>query len=344
LEEGYYIFDSSSSKDQERQIICHQFEKTSNVSMPQKLPIIFSKRYDITLMGLQKLHPFDSEKYGKVYRHLLDNLGGGIFHIPERVSDADLLAVHTERYLTSLHQSRNVAAIAEMGLLSLAPNFLLQSRLLNPMRYATGGTILGGELALEHGWAINLSGGYHHAKRDSGGGFCYFADIPIAAHRLWEQNPDLSIMVIDLDAHQGNGHEAIFKDDSRVHILDVYNEEIYPNDIEAKQYIDFHYPLRSHIKDADYLSLIETEIAKALAQAKPELIIYNAGTDIFIEDPLGQMNISKAGVIKRDEIVFRLAFERNIPIVMVLSGGYTRNSTALIGESVVNILTNLVSV
>lgn len=312
--------------------------------MPQKLPIIFSKRYDITLMGLQKLHPFDSEKYGKVYRHLLDKLGGGIFYTPKCVPESDLLNVHTERYLASLRQSRNVAMIAEMDLLSLAPNFLLQSRLLNPMRYATGGTILGSELALEHGWAINLSGGYHHAKNDSGAGFCYFADIPIAAYRLWQQRPDLSIMVIDLDAHQGNGYETVFKDDPRVHILDVYNEEIYPNDIEAKQYIDFHYPLQSHIKDADYLSLIETEIAKALAQVKPGLIIYNAGTDIFIEDPLGRMSISRAGVIKRDEIVFRLAFEHNIPILMVLSGGYTRNSTALIGESIVNIVTNLVSV
>ena len=312
--------------------------------MSVKLPIIFSKRYDITLMGLQKLHPFDSEKYGKVYRHLVDKLGDGVFYTPERVSESDLSSVHTESYLASLRQSRNVAIIAEMDLLSLAPNFLLQTRLLNPMRYATGGTILGGELALEYGWAINLSGGYHHAKRDSGGGFCYFADIPIAAYRLWEQNPDLSIMVIDLDAHQGNGHEAVFKDDPRVHIFDVYNEEIYPNDSEAKQYIDFHYPLRSRIGDDDYLSLIETEIEKALVQAEPELIIYNAGTDIFIEDPLGGMSISKAGVIKRDEIVFRLAFERNIPIVMVLSGGYTKNSTALIGESIVNIVTNLVSV
>jgi histone deacetylase 11 len=308
------------------------------------LPIVFSKRYDITLLGLQKLHPFDSEKYGKVYRYLVSKLGRNDFYTPESVSQNDLLTVHTKQYLASLRQSQNVAIIAEMGLLALAPNFILQSRLLTPMRYATGGTILGAQLARQHGWAINLSGGYHHAKAGSGGGFCYFADIPIAAHRLWQQQPDLAIMVIDLDAHQGNGYEAIFKDDPRVRILDVYNHDIYPRDIEARQYIDFDYPVRSYIKDTEYLNLIETEIGQALDQAKPSLVIYNAGSDIFEEDPLGQMGVSKAGVIKRDEIVFGLTLERNIPILMLLSGGYTRKSTALIGESIENLLKKVISI
>ncbi len=268
--------------------------------MADKLPIIFSEYYDITLFGLQKLHPFDTEKYGKVYKYLVKKaeIDKDKFYIPEAASQEDLLSVHTKEYLCSLESSRNVARIAELGILSLVPNFILQRRLLRSMKYAAGGTILGCELALKYNWAINLSGGYHHAKADSGGGFCFFADIPIAVYKLFKKNPNLSIMIIDLDAHQGNGCEAIFKDDMRIHVFDVYNGEIYPGDFEAKRYIEFDYPVKSYIKDENYLSLIEREIGKAIAKSNPDIIIYNAGTDIFKEDPLGCMSISEEGIIR----------------------------------------------
>lgn len=309
-----------------------------------ELPIIYSKNYNITLFGIQKLHPFDSEKYGKVYKYLVEEMGieKNKFYIPQIVSEKDILMVHSKEYLSSLKKSRNVAKIAELGILSLVPNSILQSRLLKSMKYATGGTILGSELALKYGWAINLSGGYHHAKVDSGSGFCFFADIPIAVYKLFKENPNLSILIIDLDAHQGNGLEAIFKDDYRVHILDVYNEQIYPQDHAVKKYIDFDYPVQSYIEDQKYLSLIKSGIAKAIGQSKPDIIIYNAGTDVFKEDNLGQMNISEQGIMKRDELVFKNAFERKIPILMVLSGGYTEKSAGIISKSIENILKHVI--
>jgi len=64
------------------------------------------------------------------------------------------------------------------------PNFLLQRNMLNSMKLATGGTVLGAQLAMQHGWAVNLSGGYHHAKSDNSEGFCFFADIPLAIKKL----------------------------------------------------------------------------------------------------------------------------------------------------------------
>lgn len=308
--------------------------------MSKKIPIIFSKHYDITLLGLQKLHPFDSEKYGRVYHYLVGKVGidKNKFYHPEIASQEDLLSVHTKEYLSSLNHSINIASIAELGLISLVPNVILQSRILKPMKYATGGTILGCQLAMECGWAINLSGGYHHAKSESGGGFCFFADIPIAVYRLLKNKPELSIMIIDLDAHQGNGYASIFKDDPRIHIFDVYNEEIYPLDLEARRYIEFDFPVKSYIKDKEYLSLLEREIVKAMEESKPGLVIYNAGTDVLRGDSLGCMSISEDGIVKRDEIVFSNAFKKKVPIVMLLSGGYTRRSAAIIGKSIENIL------
>ncbi len=256
----------------------------------------------------------------------------------------NLLSVHTQEYLHSLKDSKNVARIAEIGVLTKIPNIILQNKLLKPMKYATGGTILGCDLALEHGWAINLSGGYHHAKADSGGGFCFFADVPIAVYKLLEKNPNLSVMVIDLDAHQGNGNEAIFKDDPRTHVFDVYNDFIYPQDSKVKKYIEFRYPVTPYITDEPYLSLIEKELGPAIAKAKPDIIIYNSGTDIFKADPLGGMSISEDGIIKRDEIVFRNALGNKTPILMVLSGGYNKKSAEIIGKSIENILKNVILV
>jgi len=314
--------------------------------MSNKIPIIFSKHYDITLLGLQRLHPFDSEKYGRVYRYLVNKVGvdKDCFYIPEIVSEKELLSVHTKEYLSSLNHSINIASIAELMMISLVPNFVLQGRVLKPMKYATGGTILGCQLAMEYGWAINLSGGYHHAKSESGGGFCFFADIPIAVYKLFKENPELSIMIVDFDAHQGNGYASIFRDDTRIHVFDVYNEEIYPYDVETKRYIEFEYPVKSYIEDRKYLSLLEGELGGAMVKSKPNLIVYNAGTDVLRGDPLGCMSISGDGIVKRDEIVFRNALNNKIPIVMVLSGGYTKKSAAIIGRSIENILKNVLSI
>ena len=112
--------------------------------------------------------------------------------------------------------SANIALIAEVMMAALLPNGILQKHLLEPIRYATGGTILGCGLAIERGWAINLSGGYHHAKADSGGGFCFFADVPIAVRKMWDDHPDRKVLIVDLDAHQGNGNASIFRDEPRV--------------------------------------------------------------------------------------------------------------------------------
>ncbi len=71
---------------------------------------------------------------------------------------------------------------------------------------------------------------------------------------------------------------------------------------------------------------------------KPELLIYNAGTDCMQGDPLGRLNISPEGVIRRDEYIFKIAFDRKVPIVMVLSGGYQKTNAPNIAESIENIV------
>jgi histone deacetylase 11 len=311
-----------------------------------RLPIIYSPRYDIRVLGIEKLHPFDSEKYGKVYRYLVETVGieEGAFYAPEPVSQENLLTVHSVEYLNSLKKSVIIALIAEVMMAAVLPNSVLQKHLLVPKKYATGGTILGCELALEYGWAINLAGGYHHAKADSGGGFCFFADVPIAVKKLWEKRADLPVMIIDLDAHQGNGNAAIFGDDPRVSIFDVFNGHIYPGDYEVARYVEYNHPVKMYIGDGEYLGLLKMELPAAIDRSAPGLIIYNAGTDVLKGDMLGGMGITAEGIVERDELVFKSALERNIPILMLLSGGYTRGSAKIIGRSIENILINVLGI
>ncbi|MEM7375618.1 MAG: histone deacetylase [Bacteroidota bacterium] len=310
-----------------------------------KIPIIYTDSYNIGLLGIENLHPFDTKKYRKVYKHLHTQLGiqKSQLHTPELVRDEQLELVHSRTYLDSLRQSEVIASVAELGPLAMLPAGLLRRNMLRPMRYAVGGSILGAKLALQHGWAVNLSGGYHHAKAGNGEGFCFFADIPMAIHTLWQEEPDLQVLVVDLDAHQGNGIEAIMQNDDRFRMLDVYNDAIYPNDLAVKAYIDYHFPISPYTTDNDYLEIVQQALSWALTEKKPDLLIYNAGTDIYEHDPLGQLKVSEAGVIQRDRMVFEMALAKDTAILMVLSGGYTAESGPMIGKSLEGILKDLVT-
>ncbi len=328
-----------------------------------KFPIIYSSNYDISFFQLEKiLHRFDAEKYGKVFRSLAQEYGltmDNIYCPPNEVTTEDLLGVHTQEYIDSLSSSNIVARIAEVPPLAFFPNSLLQSRMLAPMRYATEGTFLATKLALEnYGWAINLGGGYHHAKTSRGEGFCVYADIPLAVHRIMKNSQYRveRVLVVDLDAHQGNGFQTMFTSpdsvshgsspsrdsfmysfNDNIQIFDMYNGEIYPGDKFAKRFITYDYPLACATADEEYLDTLSTDLPAAINGCRPDIVFYNAGTDIYEDDPLGQLYISREAIIARDEIVFRLCRKRNIPIVMVLSGGYTMSSAEIIASSIKNL-------
>jgi histone deacetylase 11 len=332
------------------------------------IPIVYSPRYNIHFFGLETLlHSFDSKKYGRIFQMLGQKFGLTLQDVyqPEPLAPKLLELVHTPKYLASLEQSAVAARVAEVPPLALLPNFLIQARLLEPMRLATSGTLLAADLALQRGWAINLSGGYHHAKPNKGEGFCFFADIPLTLHILFQHAsaPIHKALIVDLDAHQGNGYstcfaykdftteqspsdlarevedrnELVYVKDSRIHVYDIYNQDIYPNDHFAQNFITYNHPVRSNINDTAYLSLLRRTLPAALDASRPDLLVYNAGTDIFELDPLGHMKITAQGIIERDEFVFHECRQRRIPVLMVLSGGYTKQSASIIADSIANL-------
>ncbi|XP_054071842.1 histone deacetylase 11 isoform X2 [Rissa tridactyla] len=253
-------------------------------------------------------------------------------------TDEDLLVVHTRRYLNKLKWSFVVATITEIPPVAFLPNFVVQRKVLKPLRTQTGGTIMAGKLAVDRGWAINVGGGFHHCSSDKGGGFCAYADITLAIKFLFERVQGVSkATIIDLDAHQGNGHERDFMDDHRVYIMDVYNRYIYPGDGFAKRAIKRKVELEWGTEDTEYLQKVHTHVEGALNEVKPDVIVYNAGTDILDGDPLGGLAISPQGIVKRDEVVFKAARSRRIPILMVTSGGYQKRTARIIADSILNL-------
>ncbi|CAB3996862.1 histone deacetylase 11-like isoform X1 [Paramuricea clavata] len=307
---------------------------------PTQWPIVYSPNYNISFFYLQKLHPFDSEKWGRTVGLLLDSgvLKNENFIAPVEASEKHLLEVHTQEYLDSLKWSWKVAAVTEVPPVALLPNFIVQRVLLKPLRLQTGGTVLAGKLAVDRGWAINVGGGFHHCRGDDGGGFCAYADITLSIHFLFKNVQSISkAMIIDLDAHQGNGHERDFIDNPDVYIMDVYNSGIYPRDVYAKRAIKKKVELRHGTDDATYLALVESNIKEALSEFHPDIIIYNAGTDVLEGDPLGNLAVTEQGIIQRDELVFKSAREKNIPIFMVTSGGYQKRTAKVVADSILNL-------
>jgi histone deacetylase 11 len=256
-----------------------------------------------------------------------------------------LRSVHSADYLARLEASpMKVAQVTELAPLAALPAFLLRRKVLKPMRYMAGGSVQAGALALERGWAVNLGGGMHHAHYSDGGGWCAYDDITllISTLRSASEGRVQRVMIVDLDVHQGNGHERskLRAADPHTFTVDVYNADIYPRDTAAKAAIDVDVPLRSGTSDEEYLAAVAAAVHTAFERCAPppDLLVYNAGTDVLGGDPLGLLRVSERAVVERDAAVFAAALARRVPVVMLLSGGYTAASTPAIAASVANLV------
>ena len=190
-------------------------------SPPDKLPIIYHEDYNISFYGIEKLHPFDSQKY----RHVVDMLckdgliktKDDLITAPPPPSLDALSDVHSMQYLRALESSSlKVAQVTELAPLAFVPAFLTRSKVLSPMKRMVSGTLLAGVVALERGWSLHLGGGQHHAHYSDGGGWCCYDDITFLIRALARASEGLlkNVMIVDLDVHQGNGHER-----SKLHFM-----------------------------------------------------------------------------------------------------------------------------
>ena len=259
------------------------------------------------------------------YRMLRDRLvaeglvDGDGFLEPEVASESELLLVHEPGYLAKLEAlvANPLAAYFEAE----AP---FNRDVADAVRFGTGGTILACERAVADGTAaLNLGGGFHHAFPDHGEGFCFINDVAVALRSLQHGGLIRRAAVIDCDLHQGNGTAAIFADDPDVFTFSIHQQALYPM---PKQRSDLDIGLDAGCDDATYLAHLAREVPAILDRHRPDLVLYVAGADPFHDDQLGDLALTKEGLLERDRLVLGLARERGVPVAAVVAGGYARHT------------------
>jgi len=279
--------------------------------LPFKL--IYHERYDLNLGA----HVFPSQKFRLVHDKLLNDKIAEIddFLRPAPASDADILRVHTKDWVEKL-KTGTLTASEQMKL-----EVPYSPELVRAFWLAAGGTIVAGESALRDGFACNLGGGFHHAYPGHGEGFCAIHDVAVGIRALQARKEIDRAMVVDTDVHHGNGTAAIFSNDPSVFTLSIHQWNNYP---AYKPHSSLDINLEDGVADEEYLGALLPAVEKSIESFHPNMLFYVGGADPYREDQLGGLDLSMAGLKRRDACVFEIARNHNIPVVTTQAGGYAR--------------------
>jgi acetoin utilization deacetylase AcuC-like enzyme len=291
-------------------------------------------------------HLFHGGKYRRIRERLL-KVGAftdGDFISAPACEEDDVLLVHTKLWVDKLKR----------GTLSMREELELElpysKELVEAFWYVTGGSILAARHALQNRCCVHIGGGFHHAFADHGEGFCLINDVAVAIRCMQRDGLIARAMVIDCDAHQGNGTAAIFgtgdpepfpkpswsaslltpkraahvkTSASRdVFTISLHQESNYPHWKPASS-IDVNLP--DGTTDGEYLEWLQTALNGARERFEPELICYVAGADPYQGDQLAGLGMTIEGLKQRDQMVFNFARDHNFPIMTTLAGGYAED-------------------
>jgi len=227
----------------------------------------------------------------------------------------DVLLVHTNDYVSRLCSGElTVKEIRRLGL-------PWSESLVRRSFYAVGGTLAATQAALKNGYSSNLAGGTHHAFADRGEGFCVLNDVAIAIRAMRARQLIQRAAIVDCDVHQGNGTATIFAGDAETFTFSMHGANNYPL-FKAQSSLDVELPDRT--PDAEYLETLAHHLPAVFA-SDPEIVFYLAGADPYKGDKLGRLALSIDGLRHRDAYVLRECYEREIPVVTVMSGGYGKD-------------------
>ena len=283
------------------------------------LPIIHAPDYDASF---SPDHRFPMGKYTRLMELIRDRQGAlnAEFHAPSPASAEWLSLAHDRAYVDQVIGCRVPQTIEkEIG-------FPVSERVSMRARLATAGTVLAARLAISGGIACNTAGGSHHAWRAQGAGFCTFNDVAVAARLLLSDGEVGSVLVIDLDVHQGDGTAEICAGIDSIRTVSMHSEKNYP---VRKQTSSIDVALPDGVRDEAYLETLAWLLPQTIDGFEPDLVFYNAGVDPHEGDRLGRLSLSDAGLRERDRHVFSFFRERGIPVASVLGGGYSRDIDAL---------------
>lgn len=261
-------------------------------------------------------HSFPMDKYGLVMAALRE--AGAVWdeHAPEPMPRQWVEAVHSPDYVEAVLTAR-VDRERERRI-----GFPVTERVRRRSLLSSGGTWLAARLALDHGYAANTAGGSHHAMPDTGAGYCVLNDLAITANRVLAEGLVQRVMIVDLDVHQGDGTAVMLAGRPDAFTFSMHAAKNFPVR-KARSSHDVELP--DGLDDAGYLDVLARELPPLLDRFSPDLVLYQAGVDPHIDDRLGRLALTDAGLEARDQFVMTECRHRGIPLASVLGGGYSRD-------------------
>jgi acetoin utilization deacetylase AcuC-like enzyme len=242
---------------------------------------------------------------------------------PDPVSTADLLRVHTQRYVDAIC-SGEPRALAE------SQKFPWSSELYPSVCLTNGACLAAARQALQDGASAALASGFHHACADHGEGFCTFNGLVVTADALLAAGEARRVGVLDLDLHYGNGTAQLAASRPHLFQVSVYGNDYWANtpyrDVSVRRHEDGanhrSFALPAGCDRATMLHTLEKALP-LLADADIDLLLFQAGADPYFEDPYSPLALDHEDLLARDRFVFEFTRAAQIPVAWVLAGGYT---------------------
>lgn len=256
------------------------------------------KQYD-----LGEGHPFRGDRFGNAIRFFEEQ---GLFsHAeisvvqPRPASREDLLRTHDERYVDSIFRLAKESRPWDVET-PVSPSILEAALLIVGGAIECGRSVVEGRAKR----AVSVGGGYHHAGRDYGGGFCLFNDVAVLIEYLRAKQGLRRFLVLDHDVHFGNGTSDIYYRDSSVLYISLHQDPrtLYPGTGFVDQIgegegegFNVNVPLPPGTSDETYLYALKEVFVPLAEEFKPEIIITNGGSDPHFADMLGDLSLTVKG-------------------------------------------------
>ncbi|MFZ5475917.1 MAG: histone deacetylase [Myxococcota bacterium] len=274
-------------------------------------------------------HIMPIRKFGMV-RAELERLGAALVE-PAPVADADLLRVHTPDYVEAIRTG-------EPRALAQSQKFPWSPELAEAVRWTNGGCVAALHAALEDGVAGNLASGFHHSHADHGEGFCTFNGLVVAMEHARAAGKLRRALVLDMDLHYGNGTAALLASRPDFHQLSIYGNWYKQNlayrDVTAERAPETAnctaVPVPNGADGPRYLGILADHLPRALDRARPDAVLYQAGADPYREDPYSPLDLGHEDLHERDRFVFETCRRAGIPVMWVLAGGYTKDTSKVV--------------
>ena len=278
-----------------------------------QIPILYNDAYDINVpIG----HRFNGTKFSKLANQLQksDFYQRLDFHQSSPVRYQDVLRTHDVDYVQRVVDR----ALSREEVRQI--NLPINTQLIKRSFLALNGTYKTALKALDEGVACHAAGGTHHAHYSNGLGFCVFNDLAFTALNLIEHGSAKNVLILDLDVHQGDGTIVICHDKNGIYTCSLHCEQNFPF---QKRRGTRDVSLDNHLEDTAYLNKLHITLKEISKEFMPDIVLYDAGVDVFFGDQLGNLDLTLEGIFTRDCNVLEHFKSRKVPVATVIGGGYS---------------------